>query len=337
MLYDGMKGRWRLVFQFMLCCCSSPGPAFGWGSEGHRAIAALAAQLISPETRAHVQKRLAEGGDTDLAAVSTWADELVEARVGSGPLRNNPEAQLFNRQFPDNPKWHFTNLPLGLRDYSEAGGFAAANDVVHAIERCITVLESANPVSGEIGQTQALRLLVHFVGDVHQPLHCGSGFYELRDPERPELITDPKAAFGLPNDRGGNDLFYGPEKQLHAFWDVELVERIADSPDYQVLAGYLAKTYPPEAVPLPPGHYHHWPELWAIESVAAANLAYAGIEFQAAKRSVNGELLQVTIGLPAGYEQRSKAVAAQQLARAGAHLAQLLDRIKWRCSKPEGR
>jgi hypothetical protein len=75
---------------------------------------------------------------------------------------------------------------------------------------------------------EALRLLVHFVGDIHQPLHCGTGFYQFSDGGVVQLITDPQAADGKPNDRGGNLLFYGQEAtdQLHALWDRVLVEEV---------------------------------------------------------------------------------------------------------------
>jgi hypothetical protein len=318
----------RLIIPFVFWC-GLPGLVFGWGSEGHRAIGALAAQLISAHTRMKVQQLLDEGEAKDLASVSTWADDVVEAGHGKGPLRNDPEALNFNHQFPDNWKWHFTNLPLGTRSYSEANQFATTNDVVHTIERCLRVLESRTPIANEFGRAQALRLLVHFVGDLHQPLHCGTGFYRLHGPEPPTLVIDPKAAFGLPNDRGGNDLFYGPKTQLHALWDVGLVEKIANSGDYHVLTGYLAKNYLAEPSAIPLGDYHHWPEMWVIESIKAANSAYAGIQFGAAEWTLAQGPLRIAITLPAGYEETNKRVAARQLTEAAVHLSRLLDQIKW--------
>ena len=301
--------------------------ALGWGSEGHEAVGALAERLISNETRAKVQQVLTQGGDSDLASISTWADNVRDAGKGKGPLADDPEAAAFNQHFPHNASWHFVDLPLGTKSYADALGFTSPDDIVHAIARCIHVLESAQP--GEMTHAQALRLLVHFVADVHQPLHCVSGYYRLEDAKPPELITDPKEVVGLPSDRGGNDLFYGPKDELHALWDVKLVESICDSTDSDVLADYLATNFlgPPPAVIS--GDYHNWAEAWAVESVQAASRAYDGIQFRLARQSQDPPSLQIFISLPPNYEEVETKVAAQQLAKAAARLAQLLDRIRW--------
>ena len=52
-----------------------------------------------------------------------------------------------------------------------------------------------------------MRVLVHMVGDVHQPLHVAYGYYDVTDLVHPKLITNPALAVGKPNDRGGNPLF----------------------------------------------------------------------------------------------------------------------------------
>lgn len=235
-------------------------------------MGALAERLISDETRPKVKQVLAEGGDTDLASVSTWADNVREAGKGKGPLANDPEAMAFNQNFPHNASWHFVDLPLGTQAYAEAKEFTSSDDVVHAIARCIRVLESTQPE--EWTRPQALWLLVHFVADVHQPLHCVSGYYRLQNNGPPELIRDPKEAVGQPSDRGGNDLFYGPKDELHALWDVKLVELITGSTDYRVLADYLARnllTTPPAVTS---GDYRNWAESWALESAKVAESAY---------------------------------------------------------------
>src|ERR1700688_4646828 len=172
---------------------------FGWGAEGHRAIGSLAQELISSKTQAKVQQLLNESGDRDLASASTWADEVRENSRSDRPRPKDADA--FNRQFPNNASWHFVDLPLGTSSFVEAEQFIQGkNDVVDAIERCIAVLEAHETIAGELSRTQALRLLVHLVGDIHQPLHCGTGFYRLSDTQRPLLVTSPGEAVGLPND-----------------------------------------------------------------------------------------------------------------------------------------
>jgi hypothetical protein len=301
---------------------------FGWGAEGHRAIGALAQELISFETKVKVQQSLDESGDRDLASASTWADEIRENAHLDQPRPKDAEA--FNLQFPNNASWHFVDLPLGTSSFAEAERFIhGKNDVIHAIEHCIAVLEARESVSGELSRTQALRLLVHFVGDIHQPLHCGTGFYRVSDTEPLVLVTNPEEAFGLPNDRGGNDLFYAPKKELHALWDVGLVEEIADTFDFRSLEAFLRQEYRRHSWPPTPGDYHHWAEMWALESVKVANSAYAGIRFNSVETMGEPNFLWISITLPPEYEKKNRVVAAEQLTKAAVRLAQLLDRLRW--------
>jgi hypothetical protein len=302
--------------------------SFAWGAEGHRAIGGLAQELISPGTQIKVQQLLNESGDKDLAAASTWADEVRE-NSHSDHIRPK-DAEVFNREFPNNSRWHFVDLPLGTNSLAEEERFIqGTDDVVHAIERCITVLEQSESVPGGLSRTQALRLLVHFVGDIHQPLHCGTGFYKLSDTKPPVLVTNPEDASGLPNDRGGNDLFYGPREELHALWDTGLIAEIADTFDSRSLEALLKREYAPFLSPATPGDYHRWAETWALESVKVANSAYAGIRFNSVETMGPENQLWISITLPPDYHQKSSILAARQLTKAAVRLARLLDRIRW--------
>src|SRR5207249_5502799 len=128
-------------------------------------IGVLAQELISSETQVKVQRLLNECGETDLASASTWADDVRDNAHLDHPRPKDAEA--FNRQFPDNPSWHFVDLPLATSSFSQAERFLRGkDDVVHAIERCIAVLEAHSSVSAELTRAQALRLLIHFVGDI---------------------------------------------------------------------------------------------------------------------------------------------------------------------------
>jgi hypothetical protein len=90
--------------------------AFGYGREGHEAIGELARQMLRSEARAAVIQIL---GNDNLAATSTWADELKLAEHGQGPLANNPEAVAINAKFPANHLWHFADLPPGHPPFTE--------------------------------------------------------------------------------------------------------------------------------------------------------------------------------------------------------------------------
>jgi hypothetical protein len=299
---------------------------FAWGPLGHRAIAAIAEKHLTPATQSHIAVILAQGHDLDLPSIANWADEVRAAASGRGPLRDDAESRAFNDKFATNALWHFVDLPLGAEDYRQVAGFTSVNDVVHAIKRCITVLEKSESIADDFTKPQALRLLVHFVGDIHQPLHCGTGFYDLSDLKHPVLITDPKRSRGMPSDRGGNDLFFGadPNQELHAFWDESLVLTIHDSTDYRSLADWLDSV---QSTSPSTGDYHDWPEQWAIDSVHQARKAYKDIQFGAAM--IINQRLKITIQLPTGYVEANTAVAAEQLSKAGFHLAELLNAIRW--------
>ena len=316
---------WILI---AVLACGSVESLLGWGAEGHRAIGALAQEMISSQTRAKVQLLLDECGYRDLASASTWADEVRENARSDKPRPK--DAEDFNRRFPSNPTWHFVDLPLGTGSLAEVQQFMPSqNDVIHATERCISVLENPTAEPGNLSRSQALRLLVHLVGDIHQPLHCGAGFYQISDTELPVLVTNPQKAFGLPNDRGGNDLFYGPKAELHALWDIDLVEEIADTFDFRILETTLRPSYLNHPWASTPGDYHHWPEAWALESVGVAKSAYSGIQFNSVESMGEPNRLWISISLPSGYEEKNRVLAAQQLSKAAVRLAQLLNRLQW--------
>jgi hypothetical protein len=200
-------------------------PALAWGDLGHQAIgeAAVTSPRLKHEAREAIRKIL---GNTDLAAIATWPDRVRDAqRRHAGPLAKDPEALALIKAFPANPSWHFVNLPLGTPNYSDSGKFSAPNNIVIQIKYCIEVLEGKK---SDMTKRQALSWLVHLVGDVHQPLHVGIGFFKINPATNAvELVRDPnKVTPDLFNDRGGNQLFYSASKNLHAYWDGDLVKKI---------------------------------------------------------------------------------------------------------------
>jgi S1/P1 Nuclease len=309
-----------LIVVWFLALFFAP-PAYPWGAEGHQAIGEAARAMLTPEARIEIQKIL---GDDDLASIAVWLDDLRNlAHHHSGPLRDDPEAMAFNAKFPENDSWHFVDLPVGLTNYSLDGPFSSPNDIVHALRRAIDVLEGK---SSQFTKVQALRIIVHLVGDIHQPLHTVSGFYNLTDLEQPQLISDPVDALGKPQDRGGNQLFYTKSQELHALWDTKLVVKVATSTSFQQLAEILREA-PLE--PRTPGDYHAWPMKWVEDSEAVAIGAYHGIAFGVAKLADNGGIERIEIKFPSGYVPAQVSQVQMQLRKASAHLAQLLDAIQY--------
>ncbi|GIX32195.1 MAG: endonuclease [Lysobacterales bacterium] len=174
--------RWLCLFIALIAAF----PAAAFGPLGHRLIAALAEERLSPEARAAVADLLGEG--RDLAAISTWADELRD----QDPERGRATA-----------RWHFVNIPreAGCR-FEEARDCPEGQCIVAALRDQATLLgERSAPIAA---REEALKWAVHLVADIHQPLHAG-----------------------YPDDRGGN-LFQvhvrGRGSNLHALWDSGLLE-----------------------------------------------------------------------------------------------------------------
>ena len=311
--------------------------ALAWGPQGHEAIAIIAQARLNVVARRAVLALLPAG--QTMADVATWADAVRAAQGHEGPLVHDAEARQLNRDFPHNAGWHFVNLPLGLRAYAEDGPFSGPDDVVHAIARCVRALESAHPTP-HLGRSQALRFLIHLVGDIHQPLHVGTGYYRITD-HRVLLVTDPAAARHTPNDAGGNALCYAGSPthclgRLHPLWDGDLVRQVARSPDtMRLVAALRRKTADPawqraHAVALsdPDGDHHAWAAQWASASVREARAAYAGIRFGQVVLD-HGLLRTIAVTLPPEYAADQLDRVAAQLLAAGIHLAHLLDRIDW--------
>ncbi|MGH8151097.1 MAG: S1/P1 nuclease [Steroidobacteraceae bacterium] len=263
----------------LLLCASllGAGPALAWGNEGHRIVALIAADGLSPAARAEVARLLGpDDRDADvrdaMEAVSTWADDI-------------------RRERPDTERWHFVDIEIS------AGGYDAARDcpdddcVVAQIakdERVVADVRLAGPERAE-----ALRFLIHFVGDIHQPLHCADD-----------------------HDRGGNAVrvaIGGEETNLHAVWDTKVVAALGHDPR-AVAADLAARITPQERRAWSRGG----PAAWANESFAIAKRDIFGPLHGAGE---SGEL----VALPDDYAVRERPVAARQLEKAGVRLAMVLN------------
>jgi len=150
-----------------------------WGSTGHRVVAEIANNYLTDNTRERIYNILE--GET-LVNASTYADDIKS-----------------DKRYSEYYDWHFINMELD-QDYEDTVP-SEKGDVYIAINRCIDVLES-NSIS-DLDKSFYLKLLIHFVGDLHQPLHIGR--YE---------------------DRGANRVYvkwFGRNSNLHRVWDSEMI------------------------------------------------------------------------------------------------------------------
>jgi S1/P1 Nuclease len=242
--------------------------ASAWGTSGHSIVAEIAQRRLEPGVLRKIKELL--GGEVSLASVASWADDVILAR-------------------PDTVNWHFVNIPYEASNYDPARDCretSRGDCVVEAIRRLrLTLMDVSKPKQE---RTEALMFLVHFVADVHQPLHCA---------ERN-------------GDQGGNTvnvIFFGHPMTLHMVWDVGILDK--RSYDWGEHVRYLEAKWLREknVASLEQGT----PADWAVESHQAA----VAVAYQLPSDMVLGE----------EYYRRSMPTVDRQLALAGLRLARLLN------------
>jgi hypothetical protein len=250
---------------FVFLCGFWAAPTAGaWGVDGHRLIGDLAQQQLSPKARAEVGRLLNLEPGATLGSIANWADE--------------------HRSPADSP-WHYVNLPRN-------GGcrFEAARDctqgqcVVAAIDRQAAILGARG---ADADRLKALKYVVHFVADVHQPLHAG-----------------------FADDRGGNTVqlqAYGRGTNLHAVWDTALVVNWPGGLE-RLTRELEAAIQGPIAVAARGAD----PARWAEESCRVVKEDW----FYPDRRK-----------LESGYQERAQRIVRAQIILATQRLADLLNRV----------
>jgi len=257
----------RLALLVAALAASAP-PSFGWGEEGHRLVVRIAETLMTPNARAQVQATLMPG--EMLEDLGSWADQVRPSR-------------------PETFNWHFIDIPLDSTGLDMQRDCPKGDCIIAKIADFRTgwLDSAATPAA----RREALLFLVHFVGDLHQPLHCENN-----------------------NDKGGNEVpvsFLGASTNLHALWDTGLLRAM---PGEDRLFQTLSQAITSEEV-----------SSWSSGTVDE----WAGESFQAAKSTVYGLLPSVekgqTVKLGEWYEQMAEPVLEQQLEKAAVRLAAILN------------
>lgn len=187
-------------------------PALAWGSLGHRTVAAIAWANVKPQTREQLTYLLKQSRvlNTPECAVRTLSD----ASTWADCVRKDGDRFRFAS------RWHFQDEDI-CRPYDPKEDCADGNCVTAQIERDRRLLADRNrPLRDRV---MALMFLVHFVGDIHQPLHSADHA----------------------GDRGGNDLLVrgGPWDgfNMHELWDVEVAQAAINASPEPLVRGYSAE------------------------------------------------------------------------------------------------
>jgi hypothetical protein len=154
-----------------------------WGVVGHKTVATIAYNHLTPNAKAAVKALL---GDTSMADVASWADEVIR----------QPE-------YRNTASWHYLNVPVGLsyKAFTDSVTQSKKSNVYTAVQASMHVLTHENNSIKQ--RREALKFLIHFVGDLHQPMHVSRA-----------------------EDKGGNTIqvqFDGQGTNLHSLWDSKLV------------------------------------------------------------------------------------------------------------------
>lgn len=191
----------KIIAVFLLLVFPST-QSFAWGPKGHQIVGDIARNHLTPTTRQNLQALL---GNDDLAAIANWADEVRPQR-------------------PESFGWHFVDIPREAAGFSEERDCympddkhpSTKEDHHNCVVDRITMFKQivADKTAPQDARLEALRFLVHFVGDVHQPMH------------------------GIADERGGNGIRvseFGSTQcgkytcNLHSAWDSGLLEHTGRS------------------------------------------------------------------------------------------------------------
>ena len=286
---------WNAAFVVLSVFATSP--CWAWGDEGHMIVAAVAERFLDPGVRDQVNELLSKDDDDtltpgDFASRATWADKYRDSDRNTTKVRYKATEQ-----------WHFVDMELDgpnidsacfnhptIPAQTPASKGPKDDCVVDKINQFKAELSS--PATPKAEKLLALKFLLHFVGDVHQPLHAADD-----------------------HDRGGNDKFVifahrTTCMKLHGYWDTTLVQRLGRN--FDQVAGQLVSEFSNKRNSWMRGEAADW----AQESFRLArDIAYA------LPPSVPDERDNQCSELTPQYEDQALATVREQLAKGGMRLA----------------
>ncbi|MEO5896090.1 MAG: S1/P1 nuclease, partial [Vicinamibacterales bacterium] len=311
----------RLAFAALVASLTVSLGAFG--EAGHRIVGTIAELHLKNSRAAGEVRRILRPNET-LADAAVWPDRIKDL------LYEDAETPMMRLNHPAHDTYHYANQPFQADRYSLTATGARSTDIVQMTRECIRVLKGASRVGSGVtlSRRDALRLLAHFVGDMHQPLHVGNAFVSESNPLQFVIPTGPT---GWRSTLGGNGLIYGPEGRfnLHSYWDSHAVNITMQQNDVAAFAARLVA----EVKPLPSwngkGDADRWPEEWATEGLALAKEAHRDLKLVSYLGPDDAQRMahRWSIEQPPGYDDRARPIIRQQLAAGGYRLAAVLTSI----------
>lgn len=242
---------------------AAPLSTFDWGRNGHRTTAQIAQNHLKGRAERKINKILK---GKSLALISTFGDDIKS-----------------DSRYLKYSKWHYINIPAG-KNYADVKDSIGEN-LIWAVRECETKLKDKKTSSEN--QRFYLKMLVHLIGDLHQPLHVGHGY-----------------------DRGGNDIkleWFGGQTNLHRVWDSDMIDSYKMS--YTELAENEQQLTKKQRQAIQSGTLLDWIK----ESQVLAEKVYASVE--------EGDHLKYK------YMYNWFPVVREQLQKGGVRLAEILNEI----------
>lgn len=283
-----------LILALLLCL---PGRGQAWGVAGHAIIADIAEHHLSPRALEEVHELLRDEGLEHLDQVASWPDTIRQERPEASP-------------------WHYVAIPLAADAYDPARDCKKGDCAIEAIKRFSAVL--ADRTQTPLARREALKFLVHIVGDLQQPLH---GADNAGDHEGGAV----KVVYFGQDSSGGRPL------DLHWTWDTVILEHQLGIKEEPAGAPNIAVklTAAKEANDLD-RHFHGTlpgmddldPVAWAMESHALSrNSVYPGVV------AIGAAPLAQPVVLGEAYQKRAWPVVEKRLELGGLRLAALLNKV----------
>lgn len=296
-----------LLFAAVVVCTTA---LWAWDGCGHETVATIAYEELPAAVKAKVDKIFADDprGRTFIDA-ATWPDDIKQGK------RNNPP------KAPLNKAWHYVDIPYDASD-SEIEDVLSNNgttvnihkessaNVVTAISYYANYLKAGHGT--KLAKADALSFLIHYVGDVHQPLHCVTVSDTLPNYTPPEK-----------GDEGGNGFaIHHPARELHALWDDSFDEPTGDhgaGRDSSLAhAKDVADTLRQKYHSTPDQLADDDPANWAKESYSFRQFAYSPSE------DPNSHAASKAHTISPEYLNQQQDIAGQRIVLAGDRLAALL-------------
>ena len=203
---------YKILLLIFVICIQTISASEDWGKTGHRATGEIAQKYLSKKAQREIDKLLK---GQSLAFVANYGDDIKS----DGAYRSYSP-------------WHYVNFPFDST--YESHPKSKKGDLIQGIFTCIEILK--NETSTEAEKLFHLKMLVHFIGDLHQPLHVG-----------------------LAEDKGGNDRqvkWFKKGSNLHTVWDTTMIEDYNMS--YTELATNATKLSKPQLEELQKGSVVDW-------------------------------------------------------------------------------